>query len=383
MPGMEGEALGRTIHQEPALASTRLVLLTSLGRRGDAARAKAAGFSAYLLKPVQQLHLHDALIELVTGPQDASGSAPLVTRHSIEEKRRQRVRILLVEDDVINQLVALAALKRAGYVSEVVGSGAEGLSACDRNEYDMIFVDGHLPDMDGMDFARHLRARETGERRTPIVAMTAMTADGDRERFITAGVDDYMSKPIDLDVLARMVDRWTNPESAQPSPPPVITDSEIVSGTLPVPVAAPPLIGDESPAAPAGQPLTTTVVATAPAPLPAIDGVVLNREQLEESCLGHADLRRTLVRTFLDDIRPRLAKLATRVAAGDGESVEFEAHGLKGMCGAIGAVRCASMFQALEKAGRERDLSQAPGLMTAAGDEVTRLEAELTPLLAA
>jgi two-component system, sensor histidine kinase and response regulator len=391
MPGMEGEALGRTIRQERALAGTRLVLLTSLGRRGDAARAKAAGFSAYLLKPVQQLHLHDALVELITAPADATGNAPLVTRHSIEEKRRQRVRILLIEDDVINQLVALSALKRAGYASEVVGSGADALNACERNEYDLIFVDGHLPDMDGMEFAQRLREREPAGKRTPVVAMTAMTADGDREKFLAAGADDYMSKPIDLDVLARMVERWTYPDTGTTMSPATITDSEIVAGTLPGPAAAPapaespaPPIEPRATSAPAAAPVFAPPAAAEPLPLlPAPEGVVLDREQLEESCLGHTDLRRTLVRTFMDDIRPRLVKLGTCVAAGDGTAVEFEAHGLKGMCGAIGAVRCSSMFHAIEKAGREGNLAQAPQLMRIVVEEVKRVEGELAPLLAA
>ncbi|MBI3538885.1 MAG: response regulator [Candidatus Eisenbacteria bacterium] len=375
MPGMEGEALGRAIQQESAIAATRMVLLTSLGRRGDAARAKDAGFSAYLVKPVQQLHLHDALTEIASGPKTAGSAkvAPLVTRHSIEEKRRQRVRILLVEDDVINQLVALAALKRAGYAADVATHGADALDMCERNPYDLVFLDGHLPDMEGMEVAQRLRAREAGGRRTPIVAMTAMTTQGDRERFIAAGTDDYMSKPIDLDVLSRMVERWT-------------TDATAVDA---VPATA--RADAEHPPAAASAPAESAAAraATAPPPrvdeplLPAPEGVVLDRDQLEESCMGHADLRHTLIRAFLDDIRPRLVTLAGRVEASDARAVEFEAHGLKGMCGAIGAARCASMFKALEKAGRDGELALAPVMLRVVQAEVARVENELTPLLEA
>ncbi|MEK7329160.1 MAG: response regulator [Candidatus Eisenbacteria bacterium] len=353
MPGMEGEALGRTIRQEPALDDTRLVLLTSLGRRGDAARAREAGFSAYLIKPVQQRHLHDALIEIVTGtPPGALTSAmaaPLVTRHSIEEKRRQRIRILLAEDDAINQLVALAALKRAGYVAEVAGTGADALAAFERDHFDLIFMDGNLPDMDGMSLAQELRRREAGgERRVPIIAMTAMTAPGDRERFLAAGMDDYLSKPIDLDALARTVDRWAKPEGEEASS--AATAATAARGA--------------------------TVI-----PLPTPDGPVLDREQLEESCMGNAELRRTLVQTFMADIRPRLTRLDGRIAAGDARAVEFEAHGLKGMCGAIGAVRCAELFRMLEYQGRDHDLVGAPALLAAVDEEVGRVEGVLAPIL--
>ena len=321
MPGMEGEALGRAIRAERAFNDTRLVLLTSLGRRGDAARARDAGFSAYLIKPVQQHHLHDALIELVTGAAPgtltAAIAAPLVTRHSIEEKRRQRIRILLAEDDAINQLVALAALKRAGYAAEVAGTGAEVLAAVERERFDLVFMDGRLPDMDGVAVAQEIRRREAGgERRLPIVAMTGMAGEGDRERFLAAGMDDYLAKPIDLDALARTVERWAKPEAE--------TAGLGLGAVLGLP---------------ATDPDGAIVI-----PLPTPDGPVLDRAQLEEACMGDAELRRTLVQSFLADVRGRLARLENRIAAGDARAVEFESHSLKGMCSAIGAVRCAELF---------------------------------------
>jgi PAS domain S-box-containing protein len=387
MPGMEGEALGRTIRQEPMLNDTRLVLLTSLGRRGDAARAREAGFSAYLVKPVQHLHLHDALIEIVTGcapgALTSARAAPLVTRHSIEEKRRQRLRILLAEDDAINQLVAMAALKRAGYVAEVVGTGAEALVAFEREHFDLIFMDGNLPDMDGLSLARELRQREQNpERRVPIIAMTAMVGPGDRERFLAAGMDDYLPKPIDLDALARTVERWARPEgtgTAAPVGEPGTTSASeggAAGATDPAASAAVP----GGPAA-TGSDETIAAQGATIVPLPTPDGLVLDRDQLEESCMGNADLRRTLAQTFMADIRPRLTRLDGRIAAGDARGVEFEAHGLKGMCGAIGAVRCAELFRMLEHQGRDHDLAGAPALLSAVDEEVGRVEGVLAPIL--
>ena len=367
MSGMEGEALGRAIRQERMLDDTRLVLLTSLGRRGDAARARAAGFSAYLVKPIQQLHLHDALIEIVTGTAPgaltgAIAAPPLVTRHSIEEKRRQRVRILLTEDDAINQLVALAALKRAGFVAEVAATGAAALAALERERFDLMFVDGRLPDMDGISLAREIRGREAeGGRRMPIVAMTAMTAAGDRERMLEAGMDDYLAKPIDLDKLAETVERWVkwDEEEAPLESMELMAESSLGEGEI------------------EGAGVQTTRVI----PLPTPDGPVLDRAQFEEACMGNPELRRTLAQTFVSDIQGRMASLGERIASGDVAAVEFEAHGLKGMCSTIGAVRCAELFSMLETRGQERDLSGASELLVAAGDEVGRVEGVLAPIL--
>ncbi len=362
MPGMEGEALGRAIRHERTLDETRLVLLTSLGRRGDAARARQAGFSAYLIKPVQQLHLHDALIEIVTGSAPgaltSAIAAPLVTRHSLEEKRRQRIRILLVEDDAVNQLVALAALKRAGYGAQVAGTGADALAAFEGGRFDLIFMDGRLPDMDGLGVAQEIRRREAERgHRVPIIAMTAMTAPGDRERLLAAGMDDYLAKPVDLDALAKTVDQWVKPDEGSAGE----AQGEAILAM-----------------AETGAPATSTALVI---PLPTPDGPVLDRAQLEEACMGNGELRRRLVETFLADIRGRLARLGSCIAAGDARAVEFEAHGLKGMCSTIGAVRCAELFSMLECQGEHDDLSGAGELLAAAADEVGRVEGVLAPIL--
>ena len=357
MHGMDGLALGRAIRAERAFDGTRLVLLTSLGRRGDAGRARDAGFSAYLIKPVQQRHLQDALSEIVAGSAratpDSSAPAQLLTRHSLEEMRRQRLRILMVEDDAINQLVAMSALKRAGYSGEVATTGAEALAACERERFDLIVMDIHLPDMDGMEVTREIRRRESGEgRRTPIVAMTAGT---DRDPFLEAGMDDHLPKPVDLDALAKAVEHWVSP------------GGEADGGA----------IDDPDHAAGAGSPGNGALVI----PLPTPDGPVLDRAQLEEACMGDPDLRRTLVQTFLSDVRRRVAHLGSRIAAGDARAVEFEAHGLKGMCGAIGAVRCAELFALIESHGRDGDLARTPEVFSAVDDEVGRVEGVLAPIL--
>jgi len=357
MPGSDGLALGQAIRAERAFDGTRLVLLTSLGRRGDAGRARDAGFSAYLIKPVQQRHLQDALSEIVTGSAYGTPGSPasgqLLTRHSLEEMRRQRLRILMVEDDAINQLVAMSALKRAGYAGEVANTGAEALAACEREHFDLVFMDINLPDMDGMEVTREIRRRESAEgRHTPIVAMTA---GSDRDQFLAAGMDDHLPKPVDLDALAKAVEHWVNPGGE--------------TGGWPIEGSAHATVAE------------STGNGAVVIPIPTPDGPVLDRAQLEEACMGDPQLRRTLVQTFLSDVRRRVAHLGSRVAAGDSRAVEFEAHGLKGMCGAIGAVRCAKLFALIESHGRDGDLARTPEVFSAVDDEVGRVEGVLAPIL--
>jgi CheY-like chemotaxis protein/HPt (histidine-containing phosphotransfer) domain-containing protein len=250
----------------------------------------------------------------------------------------------------------MAALKRAGYAGEVAATGAEALAACERERFDLVFMDINLPDMNGMEVTQEIRRREGEDgRRTPIVAMTARSAGNDRDRFLAAGMDDHLPKPVDLDVLAKAVERWVNPGGE--------TGGEPIEGRADATSAESPRNG-------------ALVI-----PLPTPDGPVLDRAQLEDACMGDPELRRTLVQTFLSDVRRRLAHLGSRLAAGDSRAVEFEAHGLKGMCGAIGAVRCAELFGLIESQGRDSDLARTPQLFAAVDDEVGRVEGVLAPIL--
>jgi len=209
LQGTNGEQLGGKIHLTPELKSTRLVLLTSVGRRGDAARVQGLGFSAYLIKPVQWSELYDALTEVVQN-NPAITDAPLVTRHSIAESRRNRVRILMVDDDPVNQLVTDWTLRRHGYSTERAGTAARALEMFDHAPPDVILLDVALPDMDGFRVARSIRAREQQQGlHTPIIAVTGKMMAGDRARCLAAGMNDYLAKPIDLAERCATVERWT------------------------------------------------------------------------------------------------------------------------------------------------------------------------------
>ena len=230
MPGLDGLELGRRIKADPRIASTRLVLITSVGARGQARAAEEAGFAAFLTKPLRQSALHDCLA-LVAMPEGAAPAirAPLITRHTLAEARAaNRARILVAEDNAVNQRVAVGLLERLGYRADVVGTGAEALEAVGRQPYDLVLMDGQMPVMDGYEAAARIRRSEPHGVRMPIIAMTADVTTADRERCLAAGMDDHVAKPVDRDHLEAVLRRWLGhrPSTAEPDAGPAPRDAD-------------------------------------------------------------------------------------------------------------------------------------------------------------
>ncbi|MGD8512814.1 MAG: response regulator [Deltaproteobacteria bacterium] len=212
MPEMDGEALGQAIKADQGLKDTTLVMVTSRGQRGDAARMKAIGFSAYLTKPIKQSQLFDCLVTVLGKLRDGTeaGEKPgLVTRYTLAEAKRE-ARILLVEDNVVNQKFALKLLEKAGYRADVVGNGNEAVKALETDAYDLVLMDVQMPEMDGYEATGVIRDPQSKvqNHEVPIIAMTAHAMKGDRERCIEAGMDDYISKPIQVQKLAEVMERF-------------------------------------------------------------------------------------------------------------------------------------------------------------------------------
>jgi PAS domain S-box-containing protein len=218
MPGMDGLALARLIKEDPAITEVQLILLTSFGTKGQGAEATQAGISGYLTKPVDEADLHDCLGEVLFGT--ATKERPsLVTRHSLRESRpTPSARVLVAEDNEVNQKVAVRILEKLGYRVDVADSGREAVEACLKAPYAALLMDCQMPEMDGFEATARIRERQGGGRRTPIIAMTASAMKGDRERCLAAGMDDYVSKPVDPETLAAILKRWV-PREAAPSPP--------------------------------------------------------------------------------------------------------------------------------------------------------------------
>ncbi len=206
MPGQDGFALAGEIQRAPELGPLAMVMLTSGGVRGDAARCRELGVAAYLTKPVTRPELLETLSRVLDGRGAEPAAAPLVTKHMLHKPAR-RLRILLVEDNAVNRTLALRLLEKEGHEAETAKDGAEGVEAWERSRFDLILMDIQMPVMDGLQATAAIRDKERGTgRHVQIVAMTAHAMAGDRERFLAAGMDGYVTKPIRPDELMAVIE---------------------------------------------------------------------------------------------------------------------------------------------------------------------------------
>ena len=216
MPGMSGCELGDAINSTSLGKNLRLIMLTSAAQKGDADLVKECGFAGYLSKPVKRDELLKC-ISMVLGLKDQDKCSDLiVTRHTVKEHSvSARLRFLLVEDNEMNQKIIVKMLQKRGAHCDVAASGLEALIALEKKQYDIIFMDCQMPVMDGYETTGRIRQMEGSRRHTIIIAMTANAMEGDREKCLEAGMDDYISKPVDFDKLFRLIDQYTG-ENEEP-----------------------------------------------------------------------------------------------------------------------------------------------------------------------
>ena len=216
MPGMDGAELGRRVKADPALRPTVLVMLTSVGVRGETARMEELGFAAYLTKPVRKSQLYHCLITVlgkVVSPS-ASPSRPIVTRYTLAENEKRKLRVLLAEDNAVNQKVALHMLRKLGYHADAVANGREAVETLSSLPYDLVLMDVQMPELDGFEATRLIRDPSSGTRNpaVPIIAMTAHAMKGDRERCLQAGMNGYLSKPVRAEDLRDVIEAQLSPQ---------------------------------------------------------------------------------------------------------------------------------------------------------------------------
>jgi CheY-like chemotaxis protein/HPt (histidine-containing phosphotransfer) domain-containing protein len=315
MPGMDGLSLARAVKGEAAIAGVKLILLTSFGHAGQGREAKAAGISGYLTKPVDEADLRDCLVDVMFGRERGRARA-LVTRHSIREDRPSpQARILVAEDNEVNQKVAVRIVEKLGYRVDVVGNGLEAVEACAKIRYAAVLMDNQMPGMDGFEATARIRAREAGSRsRTPVIAMTASAMTGDRERCLAAGMDDYIAKPVRPEELQVLLRQWVRSGAAPP--PPSAAAGETAAG-LPLPPGLDP------------GPLDT-LLSIDP------DGALLAE----------------VIDTFLRIVPHRLSTLEKAAARADATALERSAHNFLGSCANLGARTMADLCARLEVMGR-------------------------------
>jgi len=198
MPKMDGFELIKRIRQMAGLHTAAIMMLTSAGHRGDADRCHELGIAAYLLKPIRQSELHQALV-LALGASKQGVATPLITRYSLQDAREPvfSLKILLAEDNAVNQKLAVRLLEKRGHRVSVAGNGLEALEALKRDSFDLVFMDVQMPDMDGLEATTALRQNEKGGQfHQRVIALTAHAMQGDREKCVAAGMDGYLTKPI-------------------------------------------------------------------------------------------------------------------------------------------------------------------------------------------
>jgi len=319
MPEMDGEELALRIKADPDLKDIPLIMLTSLGRRGDVKRLKEIGFSAYLMKPIRPSHLEDCLEMVISGRSQLDPpSNRIIARHTIQEERKLRTRILVVEDNTTNQKVALGILKKLGYGADVASNGLEALDALRKTPYDIVLMDCQMPEMDGFEATSRIRDPKTGvlNPKVPIVAMTAGASKEDRKRCLDAGMDDYLSKPIRPEELAQVIKRWCKVEDEPPSGKPEDQTK-----------------GDEIP--------------------------VFDKRALLERLMNDEELLEVILEEFIQEAEGQIEQLRLLIQSWDLEKARRVAHTLKGASGNVGAMVLRERASRLEEAIKREDLEEA------------------------
>ncbi|HTP04413.1 MAG TPA: response regulator [Nitrospirota bacterium] len=335
MPGMDGVELARAIKADKALEYIRLVLLTSLGQRGDARKMEEIGFAAYLTKPARQSELYGCLSTVLAETNESQLAQPIVTRHTIRELRRGAVRILLAEDNFTNQQVAMGILKKLGLGADVVANGAEAVKALETLSYDLVLMDVQMPEMDGIEATRQIRDPQSvvTNHGIPIIAMTAHAMQGDRERCLAAGMNDYVAKPIDPQALAEALEKWL-PKKTEP-------------------------VTSEG---------TASFVAQEPRSL------VFDRASMMARLMDDEDLARMVTECFLKDMPRQIEALRYCLEAEDAPGAERQAHTIKGASANVGGEVLRAVAFEMEIATRTGDLNTAKAKMLGLEREFNRLK---------
>ena len=351
VPDCGGLALARAIQQSPRLAGVRVVGIHELGDRSAAGRVKAAGIRALIARPLRQSRLYNTLVTLMTSsPQDGLAEVRSPRRPArllqsvIAAEIREHTRILLVEDNLVNQQVAIRMIERIGYRADFVENGGGALERLSHTDYDLILMDCQMPGMDGYTATHEIRRREGATRHTPIVGLTAHALAGDRDDCIRAGMDDYLSKPVMPEDLGAMIDKWV-----------MVVDAQRRLGV----------------AAPAGA-VATGAPTYAGA---AVDEAVL-AELREYQKPGEPDFVTELIGIFNHDVINRLSQMKAGLQAADARQVSQAAHALKGASGELGAGGLREICARLES-------STAQGSIELVAPMLREVEAEADRVIAA
>jgi PAS domain S-box-containing protein len=375
MPVMDGEQTARAIKSDPSLKGVKILILTSMGQRGDAVRLEALGCSGYLLKPVKQHMLLDAVLDVLGHKEQKT--AGIITRHTLSEKRKIGIRLLLAEDNPVNQKLAVITLQKADYFVDAVETGLQALEKVKTNQYSLVLMDVQMPEMDGLESTRRIREWEMQNgQHIPIIAMTAHAMAGDRERCIDAGMDDYVSKPLEPRVLFNAIERWLQSSNAEgeTSQDYLADDDQNFSVD-----AGSGKAGENMPSARKAN--TKLEPASGIRANPSSENLPLDLETTLYRFNGDRAFMMEMCQDFKDHLPLRLEELKSTLQNGDINNISRAAHNLKGMSMNFNAGPLTELALKLETCGKQEDLTDAPVLVEQIEKEITRLLAYLEQLL--
>jgi CheY-like chemotaxis protein/HPt (histidine-containing phosphotransfer) domain-containing protein len=329
MPEMDGLTLAREIRRLRDGDALPLVMLTSLGRRVES--GDGTDFAAYLTKPIKASQLHEALMSVLGQTSVGAPTQEGPLEQGITPAGQSTLQILVADDNAVNQQLALALLKKIGYQADVVVNGAEVLDALARRRYDVVLMDVEMPVMDGLEASRRINQEWPAAQRPRIIAMTANAMQGDREACLSAGMDDYLSKPIRREELAAALAR-SNPRAVSTNAPPAADEGE---------------------------------------DLPPVDLAAL------EAALGDPVVVSEVIATFLDDAPELVRTLRRSLEHRDLEELRRAAHTLKSNGRTFGASSLASLSEELELSAQTGSLASADDLLAQIQSEYARVEGAL------
>ncbi len=341
LPDLDGFGLARAIKADARIARARLILVPSLTERGQALSARLAGFAAYLPKPVRSEQLYSCLLMLVNEIPETAPSgethAPLVTRHLLSETpARLGATLLIVEDSETNQDVLTQMLRLLGCAADVAGDGYLALEAIAKKNYDIVLMDCQMPGMDGYETTRRIRQHESAKRHIPIIALTGYALEGEREKCLMAGMDEYLTKPVEIDRLRAIIQKWLTPKGS----------AETSDG----------LRKDGSP--------------------PPVD-----LKRLRRISGGASDGLRRMFDNYLQQMAGELSSLKVAINERSADEVWRRAHTCAGASAVCGMTALVAPLLELENLGRTDNLDRADELYTQVETEFERIKEYLTEQL--
>ncbi|WDE09637.1 response regulator [Thalassomonas haliotis] len=372
MPGMDGATLGAKIHNHSNSRETKLIMMTSMGERGDASYFAELGFCAYFPKPATTSDLFDALTVVVEGKEALELAQPLVTTHHLKSLKRNSsqgniaadARILLVEDNQINQTVVQGILANLGLQADVANNGLEAIAKLNASKsdhlYQVIFMDCQMPEMDGYEATRKIRHGAGGEvyLHVPVIAMTANAMKGDKEKCLAAGMSDYTTKPVDGDIIEQKLAYWLTEERK------LDINQYLTAGK----VIATQVTAEEEKAerqalksAPKKAPPKESAAA-----LPHSDSVfkdepqdeIWDKEGFMKRIRNNEEIARTLVNMFLEEMPEVIESLYLAIAEKNFADVASFAHKMNGTMKNIGGISSSKIVAKMEEVAKAGDIKQ-------------------------